>query len=104
VFTDVERLCNVYMPQWLASDGMDTGKIAAFYDDPVKTACEARCLEKAYHLRSVSIDNGVSWRAQRWARFIVRLAQGTRRRLSVGSIRPDLAAKPSAPLGHGSLA
>jgi 2-polyprenyl-6-methoxyphenol hydroxylase-like FAD-dependent oxidoreductase len=104
VFTDVERLCNVYIPQWLASDGMDVGKIEAFYDDPVKTACEARCLAKAYHLRSVSIDNGLSWRAQRWARFVVRLAQGTRRRLSVGSMPQDLAAKPPAPLGHGSLA
>ena len=104
VFTDVERLCNVHIPQWLASDGMDVGKIEAFYNDPVKTACEARSLAKAYHLRSVSIDNGLSWRAQRWARFIVRLAQGTRRRLSAGSTPQHPAAKPSAPLGHGSLA
>ena len=28
VFTDVERLCNVYIPQWLATDGMDAEKIA----------------------------------------------------------------------------
>ena len=34
VFTDVERLCNVHIPAWLATDGMDTDKIAAFYDDP----------------------------------------------------------------------
>ena len=77
VFTDVERLCNVYIPQWLATDGMDAQKIAQFYDDPEKVACETRCLEKAYHLRSLSTDNGLSWRAQRWARFLVRLAQGT---------------------------
>ena len=24
VFTDVERLCNVHIPNWLATDGMDT--------------------------------------------------------------------------------
>ncbi|MHC2537090.1 2-polyprenyl-6-methoxyphenol hydroxylase-like FAD-dependent oxidoreductase [Bradyrhizobium diazoefficiens] len=31
VFTDVERLCNVYIPQWLSSDGMNAAKIAGFY-------------------------------------------------------------------------
>ena len=41
MFTDVERLCNVHIPNWLASDGMDSEKIAEFYDDPVKTACDA---------------------------------------------------------------
>ena len=107
VFTDVERLCNVYIPQWLASDGMGTEKITAFYDDPVKTACDARCLAKAYHLRSLSIDNGLSWRAQRWARFIVRLSQGVlrpiRERLAVGSTPRKLAAKGAHP-GHGRFA
>ncbi|MDU6831338.1 MAG: FAD-dependent monooxygenase, partial [Bradyrhizobium sp.] len=29
VFTDVERLCNVHIPRWLATDGMGEGKIAA---------------------------------------------------------------------------
>jgi 2-polyprenyl-6-methoxyphenol hydroxylase-like FAD-dependent oxidoreductase len=89
VFTDVGRLCNVYIPQWLATDGMVSGKISQFYEDPEKQACEARCLAKAYHLRSLSIDGGLSWRAQRWARFLVRLAQGmslaVRKRYSKGS-------------------
>ncbi len=70
VFTDVERLCNVHIPAWLATDGMDVGKIAAFYDDPVKTACDAWSSAKAYSFRSVSIDNGLYWKAQRWARFL----------------------------------
>ena len=108
VFTDVERLCNVYIPNWLATDGMDAQKIAEFYDDPVKTACEARCLAKAYHLRSLSIDNGLSWRARRWARFIVRLSQGMwlsiRKRLSARSIPRKLAAERPAHPGHGRLA
>ena len=108
VFTDVERLCNVHIPNWLATDGMDAQKIAEFYDDPAKTACEARCLAKAYHLRSLSIDNGLSWRAQRWARFIVRLSQGAwlsiRKRLSARSIPRKLAAERPAHPGHGRLA
>ncbi len=91
VFTDVERLCNVHIPNWLASDGMGSEKIAAFYDDPVKTACDAWSSAKAYHLRSLTIDNGLSWRAQRWARFLVRLGQGTLRRL-----REATGAKPAA--------
>jgi 2-polyprenyl-6-methoxyphenol hydroxylase-like FAD-dependent oxidoreductase len=78
VFTDVERLCNVHIPAWLSSDGMDVQKIQAFYDDPVKQACEARSLAKAYHLRSLSIDHGLTWRAGRWGRFVVRFAQGVR--------------------------
>ncbi|MHC2712446.1 2-polyprenyl-6-methoxyphenol hydroxylase-like FAD-dependent oxidoreductase [Bradyrhizobium diazoefficiens] len=40
VFTDVERLCNVYIPQWLSSDGMNAAKIAGFYADTVKQACD----------------------------------------------------------------
>jgi 2-polyprenyl-6-methoxyphenol hydroxylase-like FAD-dependent oxidoreductase len=81
VFTDVERLCNLHIPNWLASEGMGSEKIVAFYDDPVKTACDAWSTGKAYHLRSLTIDNGVAWRARRWARFLVRLGQGTLRRL-----------------------
>jgi 2-polyprenyl-6-methoxyphenol hydroxylase-like FAD-dependent oxidoreductase len=108
VFTDVGRLCNVYIPQWLASDGMDAEKIAGFYNDSEKTECEARCLAKAYHLRSLSIDNGLSWRARRWTRFIVRLSQGIwrpiRELLSAGPMPRPEAAQPAAPPGHGKLA
>jgi 2-polyprenyl-6-methoxyphenol hydroxylase-like FAD-dependent oxidoreductase len=81
VFTDVERLCNVHIPAWLASDGMGEDKIAAFYDDPVKQACDAWSSAKAYHFRSVSIDNGFPWRMQRWARFLNWLGLGLMRRV-----------------------
>jgi 2-polyprenyl-6-methoxyphenol hydroxylase-like FAD-dependent oxidoreductase len=101
VFTDVERLCNCYIPQWLATEGMGAEKIAAFYRDPVKTACEARSLAKAYKLRTLSIDDGLSWRTRRWLRFIVRLSQGCarsiRERLSAGSIPSSLTVKRAAP-------
>ncbi len=81
LFTDVERLCNVHIPAWLATDGMATDKIAAFYDDPVKKACDAWSNAKAYNFRSVSIDNTLYWRAQRWARFLQWLGKGILRRL-----------------------
>jgi 2-polyprenyl-6-methoxyphenol hydroxylase-like FAD-dependent oxidoreductase len=98
VFTDVERLCNVHIPNWLASDGMASEKIAAFYDDPVKTACDVWSTGKAYHLRSLTIDNGVAWRARRWARFLLRLGQGTLRRLrEMTGTKPATEEKLSAP-------
>jgi 2-polyprenyl-6-methoxyphenol hydroxylase-like FAD-dependent oxidoreductase len=81
VFTDVDRLCNVHIPAWLATEGMGTDKIAAFYDDPVKKACDAWSSAKAHDFRSVSIDNGLYWRAQRWARFLAWLGEGLLRRL-----------------------
>ncbi len=97
VFTDVERLCNVHIPNWFASDGMGADKIAAFYDDPVKIACDRASTAKAYSLRSLSIDESLPWRARRWARFIGRSGVGmvrqTRERLTS---RP-----PHAPEGDG---
>ena len=82
VFTDVERLCNVHIPRWLATDGMGEGKIAAFYDDPVKTACDAWSLQKAWRYRDISTGTGPYWLAQRWARFAVSLGRGVRHRLA----------------------
>ena len=81
VFTDVERLCNVYIPQWLASPGMSETKIAAFYADPLKQACDAWSRHKAWHFRSVSIHTGPYWLAQRWARFGMSLGRGLKHRL-----------------------
>lgn len=79
VFNDVQLLGNTYIPRWLASEGMDSDKIAAFYANPEKLDCEQACLAKAYHLRSLSTENGLSWRAQRLARFAVRLSDGIAR-------------------------
>ena len=84
VFTDVERLCNVHIPAWLATEGMDETKVAAFYNDPVKKACDAWSMAKAYQFRLISIDDALRFRAQRWARFFAWLGRGLLRRLSSG--------------------
>ncbi|MBW7970923.1 NAD(P)/FAD-dependent oxidoreductase [Bradyrhizobium sp. BR 10289] len=81
VFTDVERLCNVYIPAWLASDGMDASKVAGFYADPVKRECDEWAAAKAFDFRSVSTATSPYWTAQRWARFIAWSVQGFLRRL-----------------------
>ena len=80
VLTDVERLCNVHIPHWLASPGMGVEKIAGFYEDPVKVACDAASLSKAFYLRALSTDSGLSWRVRRWARSFARSGIGAWRR------------------------
>ena len=70
VLTDVERLCNVHVPRWLATPGMSKEKIASFYDDGVKQTCDVYCANKAFSLRSQCIDLGFAWRLRRAARFI----------------------------------
>jgi 2-polyprenyl-6-methoxyphenol hydroxylase-like FAD-dependent oxidoreductase len=80
VLTDVERLCNVHIPRWLATPGMGADKIDTFYDDSVKQACDAFALDKAYSLRAFSLDPGLQWRARRWAKFLAQYAVGTLRK------------------------
>ncbi len=83
VFTDVERLCNVHIPRWFATEGMGADKIAEFYDDPVKQACDRQSLAKAFHLRSLSIDQSLPWHLRRWSRFVGRLIIGAARRFTM---------------------
>lgn len=71
VFNDAERLCNVHIPRWLASDGMGLDKVARFYEDPVKREVDAASLLNAHWLRSVSVDTRMAWRARRTARLLV---------------------------------
>jgi 2-polyprenyl-6-methoxyphenol hydroxylase-like FAD-dependent oxidoreductase len=87
VLTDVERLCSVHIPRWLASDGMAAEKIAAFYDDEIKQACDAASEAKAYYLRALSTSAGFAWSARRWSRFVGQLGIGALRRAR-SSMRP----------------
>jgi len=105
VFTDVAQLCSVHIPAWLASEGMGEDKIAAFYDDPVKQACDAWAMEKAYTFRLVSIDEGIYWRLQRGSRFANRLAHGLLRRagLRLEAMFGDHSSSPSSSSSSSSL-
>jgi len=89
VLTDVERLCNIHIPAWMATRGMGADKIAAFYDDPVKRACDRKSAALAFSMRSTSIDDGLQWRIQRWARFCTRFA--------IGAARSAFAPSPASP-------
>jgi 2-polyprenyl-6-methoxyphenol hydroxylase-like FAD-dependent oxidoreductase len=80
-FTDVERLCNVYVPAWLETPGMGAEKIRQFYDDPEKKATDAFSLNKAFWLKAISTEPGLVWRAKRQARFLGHFGVGLLRRL-----------------------
>jgi 2-polyprenyl-6-methoxyphenol hydroxylase-like FAD-dependent oxidoreductase len=100
VLNDVERLCNVYIPQWLQSGGMSTDKIAAFYDDPIKRACDLFSFRKAHNLKAFSTDTGLAWRLRRWIKFAVHLGRGALRRFEQTEpprARPAIAAVPRKP-------
>jgi len=94
---DVERLCNVHIPRWLATPGMDAGKIAGFYDDPVKRACDEASLAKAYDLRSFSLDAGWRWHMRRRVKFVGQYAVGALRAgyRAVTALRTDGRAAPA---------
>jgi 2-polyprenyl-6-methoxyphenol hydroxylase-like FAD-dependent oxidoreductase len=97
VLTDVERLCNVHIPRWLATAGMGEDKIATFYDDDVKIASDKYSADKAYYLRSLSTEAALAWRARRWGKFVAHLGKGALRgageRLAVKS--PDRQGAPA---------
>jgi 2-polyprenyl-6-methoxyphenol hydroxylase-like FAD-dependent oxidoreductase len=103
VFNDVERLCNVHVPRWLATPGMGAEKIAAFYDDPEKQAVDRHSTEKACFLRSLSIDPSLPWRVRRDLRFVAGYAAGlvrqVGRRVPIGT--PDRG-EPAAGLGKSA--
>jgi 2-polyprenyl-6-methoxyphenol hydroxylase-like FAD-dependent oxidoreductase len=79
VLVDVERLCNVHIPQWLATPGMGEAKLASFYSDEEKVANDAWCRNKAFHLRSFCTDPSLPWVAKRWAKFALHAAKGALR-------------------------
>jgi 2-polyprenyl-6-methoxyphenol hydroxylase-like FAD-dependent oxidoreductase len=75
--TDVERLCNVHIPQWLASDGMGAGKIASFYADPVKLRSDAHAAQTSLFAKRLALEQGFAWSAYRWARYTGSVARDT---------------------------
>jgi 2-polyprenyl-6-methoxyphenol hydroxylase-like FAD-dependent oxidoreductase len=88
LLSDVERLCMVYVPAWLATPGMAAAKIGEFYDDPQKRAADAHSLEMARYRRSLTVETNLRWRLHR-------LLLLSRRRVMAGIERytPSLASR-----------
>ena len=65
LLTDVEQLCTRHIPRWLATPGMQAAKIAEFYGDLIKKACDAKALHDATYRRRVSTETTLRWKAHR---------------------------------------
>ena len=65
LLTDVERLCTVHLPRWLASPGMGLAKIREFYQDRAKQEADHRALRLAHYRRSLTLDSGLRWTVHR---------------------------------------
>jgi 2-polyprenyl-6-methoxyphenol hydroxylase-like FAD-dependent oxidoreductase len=66
---DAERLCKVYVPQWLATSGMSVEKIAQFYNDPEKRRSDAHSLETSVFAKRAALGQGLLWTAFRWGYY-----------------------------------
>lgn len=62
---DVERLCGVHVPKWLATPGMPMEKVAEFYDDPVKQASDDQATHTAHYRRALATETGLGWKIHR---------------------------------------
>lgn len=83
ILNDVDRLANIHVPTWMATPGMDAGKIAGFYADPAKHKVDAASLRRSIHGRDSVISLSPYWRVRRGlGRLKVRL-------------RPDRTAAPA---------
>jgi 2-polyprenyl-6-methoxyphenol hydroxylase-like FAD-dependent oxidoreductase len=69
---DVERLCNVHIPAWLATPGMGCAKVVAFYDDPIKIESDQHSAAKAQYVRSMATDASFRWQARRFGNAVAR--------------------------------
>jgi 2-polyprenyl-6-methoxyphenol hydroxylase-like FAD-dependent oxidoreductase len=72
LLTDVERLCFVYAPKWLAAGDAGREKIAEFYADAEKTAMDRMAIARAHHRRRLTLDNGLKWTARRRLHYLRR--------------------------------
>ena len=64
MLTDVEQLCSIHVPQWLATPGMSQAKIAAFYADERKQQVDRASAARAEHDRRHATDR--SWTTHAW--------------------------------------
>jgi hypothetical protein len=60
--------------------------MTAKLDRPIRLpqACDAWSMAKAVSFRKVTIENGLYWRAQHWARFLAWFGEGCLRRMRNG--------------------
>lgn len=86
--TDVDRLCNVYIPRWFETAGMGAEKIAQFYGDPEKQENDERAYQLAQYHRALTVDTGVRWELRRRLVYVVRQAKALASRILENTSKP----------------
>ena len=74
VLTDVDRLCSVYVPRWLAGTRIDRESVAAFYADRVQRANDDASLQASLYARAIATESGAAWVARRGRNCVGRYA------------------------------
>jgi 2-polyprenyl-6-methoxyphenol hydroxylase-like FAD-dependent oxidoreductase len=85
LLTDIEQLTAVHVPRWLETPGMGAAKIASFYDDPVKRACDDKAMHDSEYRRAVSTETTLRWRVHRGRVRVMENLHGWRNRDAVAS-------------------
>jgi 2-polyprenyl-6-methoxyphenol hydroxylase-like FAD-dependent oxidoreductase len=65
ILSDVDLLAQHYVPQWLATPGMDQTKIAGFYADPAKKAVDGASLTRSMRGKAAATSKSPYWRVRR---------------------------------------
>jgi 2-polyprenyl-6-methoxyphenol hydroxylase-like FAD-dependent oxidoreductase len=66
---DAERLCNVYVPEWLKTAGMSVEKIAQYYNDAEKRSSDAHSFRTSVFAKRAALGEGLLWTAFRWGYY-----------------------------------
>jgi 2-polyprenyl-6-methoxyphenol hydroxylase-like FAD-dependent oxidoreductase len=82
LLTDVDRLCNTYIPKWFDTPGIDGAKVGQFYADPKKMAVDAYAMRLAHYRRSLTLDPSLRWDLHRRQHFMRRRVIGWMNRVS----------------------
>jgi 2-polyprenyl-6-methoxyphenol hydroxylase-like FAD-dependent oxidoreductase len=69
LLTDVTQLCEVHIPDWLETPGMGSDKIARYYADPAKIACDASAARMAETSRETGLALSFMAKVKRHARL-----------------------------------
>ena len=75
VLTDIDTL-GKYVPEWLQTSGMGIDKIAAFYGDRGKRACDERSVYLAKRWHELSTNTSYLWHFIRELRYLIMYLRG----------------------------
>jgi hypothetical protein len=93
--TDAERLCNTYVPAWLATPGMGADKIAQYYADPEKRRTDAQSLRTSLSAKRLTLGKGL-WQVVRWGYYAGARARHVMRHGTLGSVPAETQVRVSA--------